>query len=108
MGEAALTYSWSVLSVGGWALTVLGLLGVCNMALQRSRHRRRDIAILCLLAAPVAFNMLALWAGQSTLRVPTRAPFGMWNVRYGLMALPLLSLGAASLTRHLQLSAPRC
>jgi hypothetical protein len=62
--------------------------------------------VLSFLAAPVLFNVVSLWLGQSTLRVPQVAPFGMWNDRYGLMALPLLAVGVGALVRRWRIIAP--
>ena len=97
--QSVLTYSWAVLDTAGSALAALGLFGIGDVLAGAGRRRSRDVAVLVVLGAPVVFNILALWTGQSTLLVPNIAPGGMWNIRYGLMALPLLSLGGAALVR---------
>ncbi len=99
LAVAGSTYGFSILDVAGTASVGLGIFGLLNMMLTRGARRSRDIALICLLAAPIAFNVIALWTGQSTMRVLEVAPFGLWNVRYGLMALPLLALGGAALVR---------
>ena len=40
------------------------------------------------------FNVVTLWSGQSTVRVPQVSHGGMWNVRYGLLALPFVTVAA--------------
>jgi hypothetical protein len=102
---SALTYAWAVVDVAGRATVVLGLLGIAAaVAVRRNRHRL--LAVLAFLVAPAIFNVVSLWLGQSTLRVPQVAPFGMWNDRYGLMALPLLALGVGLLVRRWRVLAP--
>jgi hypothetical protein len=102
---SALTYAWAVVDIAGRATVVLGLLGIAA-ALTVQRHRHRLFAVLALLGAPAVFNVISLWLGQSTLRVPQVAPFGMWNDRYALMALPLLALGVGMLVRRWRALAP--
>jgi hypothetical protein len=102
---SALTYAWAVVDIAGRATVVLGLLGIAATVTMR-RNRHRLLAVLAFLAAPVIFNVMSLWLGQSTLRVPQVAPFGMWNDRYGLMALPLLALGVGVLVRRWRVLAP--
>lgn len=95
--ESVLTYFWAVFDVSGIALLVVGAAGGLLLLLQRRRERWASIALLVVLASPVAFNVVALWSGQSTVRVPERALHEMWNLRYGLMALPLLAFAGGTL-----------
>ena len=92
LGESFLTYGWAVLGDIGGVIVVLGLLSIIAIALTRWSDRTRSLVILLLLAAPVLFNVVSLWLGQTTLRVPQRPPHGMWNDRYGIVALPLLAV----------------
>ena len=41
---------------------------------------------------PVLFEFVSLYAGQTTIRVPQVFPHGMWNDRYGIVALPLCAV----------------
>jgi hypothetical protein len=97
---SALTYGWAVIDIVGGIFVLLGVAGLVDLLRRRDSRRSRDIVMIAFLAAPVVFNVISLWMGQSTLRVPQIAPFGLWNVRYGLMALPLFALGGAALARH--------
>jgi len=47
---------------------------------------------LALLGAPVLFEFVSLYAGQITIRVPQLFPHGMWNDRYGIVALPFCAV----------------
>lgn len=89
--ESLLTYGWDVALVVGPAVVAMSVVGL-GAALTRRRERRRTLLTLALLAAPVAFELVSLFVGQTTIRVPQRPPFGMWNDRYGLMALPLCAV----------------
>ena len=95
--QSALTYGWTVVDVlgpvvAGGAAVAIGLALIGGVA------RGRTLAVMMLLAAPVAFNVVSLWLGQSTVRVPQVSPGGMFNDRYGIMALPLaaVSLGVVA------------
>jgi len=94
-----LTYGWAVIDVVGAPLLGLGALGAAVMLVHSARDRWANMALLTILVAPVAFNVLALYTGQSTMRVPQVAPYQMWNIRYGLVALPLLAFTAGTLAR---------
>jgi Dolichyl-phosphate-mannose-protein mannosyltransferase len=93
--ESVLTYCWAVIDVVGPVVGVMGSLAGLVFFF-RARDRRRVLAVFILLLAPVAFNVLSLWLGQSTIHVPQRPPHGMWNDRYGVMALPFLAVAAGS------------
>jgi hypothetical protein len=103
--ESTLTYGWAIIDIAGIATVVIALAGIASGLLARA-NRGRLLVALALLATPVLLNVASLWLGQSTIRVPQRAPFGYWNDRYGLMALPLLAFGAALLVQRWRLLAP--
>ncbi len=105
LSVSGLTYGWAILDVAGRATVVMAALGIA-VALVLRRNRARTLALLAVLVSPVVFNVVSLWLGQSTLRVPQVAPFGMWNDRYALMALPLIAVGAALLVQRWRLVAP--
>jgi hypothetical protein len=86
--RSALTYGWTVVDVLGPVLTVAGAVSVVAGVMAKGR----TAVVLFILAAPIAFNAVSLWLGQSTIRVPQVAPHGMWNDRYGLIALPLAAV----------------
>jgi hypothetical protein len=90
--ESLRTYGWAVLDDLGPIITIAGAVAIVVVCAFRDATRRRAVAVFALLGAPIAFNVVALWLGQTTIRVPERPPFGMFNDRYGLVALPLVAV----------------
>lgn len=95
--ESVLTYGWAAVDVVGPVVLVLGSLAALTIVVTRRPGRRRQVGILALLAAPVLFDVVSLWLGQTTLRVPQRPPYGMFNDRYGVVVLPFLTVAAGCL-----------
>jgi hypothetical protein len=59
---------------------------------------RRKVWPLALLALPAIFYIWSMHSsGATPITVPTLPPFGWYNTRYGLAALPLLAVAAAGL-----------
>jgi Dolichyl-phosphate-mannose-protein mannosyltransferase len=86
--ESVLTYGWDALEVVGPALAIAAVVAAAVLLVHRYPERSRVAYALALLVAPAAFEVVSLYAGQTTIRVPQRAPHGMWNDRYGLVFLP--------------------
>ncbi len=95
--ETILTYGWDVLDVVGIPVVIVAGLSMVASLVTRYPEKRRTIATFILLGAPVLFEFLSLYAGQTTIRVPQVAPYAMWNDRYGIMALPLCAVAAGLL-----------
>ena len=89
--ESVLTYGWAMLDLLGPVVTV-GAVGAMVLVVAARLARGRTLAVLLLLSGSVVFNIVSLWLGQSTLRVPQLPPGGMFNDRYGIMALPLAAV----------------
>ncbi len=87
----------------GALLTVLGLLG-STAVLRQVRHGGATVLLL-LTALP--FNILALWAQQSTIQLPWTHPAGVLNIRYGVMMLPGLAVLAVMGGLRMVTSHPR-
>ncbi len=86
------TYLGAAALSSGWLLLPLGLFGVLATA------RRAGIGLVLLLLAALPFNVLALWAGQSTIALPWAVVgTGTTNLRYGVMLLPGLAAATALL-----------
>jgi hypothetical protein len=81
-------------TIGILGVPVLIAGAVSSIMLLAIRHpdRRRTIFTLALLGAPVLFEFVSLYLGQTTIRVPQLFPYGMWNDRYGIMALPFCAV----------------
>jgi len=77
-----------------------------GLAAIRHPERRRTLFSLGLLSAPVLFEIVSLYAGQTTIRVPQLFPHQMWNDRYGLMAIPLCAVAAGVLVGRWRWSLP--
>jgi hypothetical protein len=95
--ESVLTYGWDALEVVGPALAVVAVVASMLLLVHRYPERRRVAYALALLVAPAAFEVVSLYLGQTTIRVPQRAPHGMWNDRYGLMFLPFCAVAVGVL-----------
>lgn len=105
--ESTIEYLWAVFDVSGVALVVVGLVGAAVMLLRRGNQLWANLALLTLLFCPFVFNVLAMWTGNSTIRVPQRPPYEIWNVRYGLMMLPAFAVaGGAMVQRWRPLAVP--
>lgn len=97
LAESMLTYGWDVVDVVGAPVLVVGCLSTVLLLAVRHPERRRTGFTLGLLAAPFLFEVLSLYAGQTTIRVPQIFPYGMWNDRYGVVALPFCAVAAGTL-----------
>ena len=97
LGQSTLTYGWDMVGVIGGPVLVLGGLSLVGLAAVRHPDRRRTLFTMALLAAPVVFEVLSLYAGQTTIRVPQLFPHEMWNDRYGVVALPLCAVALGTL-----------
>ena len=102
---SSLTYGWDVLDVVSGA--IVAATAACTLVLLALRHprRRRTGMVLLLLGAPLVFEVMTLYAGQITIRVPQLAPHGTWNVRYGLMALPFCAVAIGTVAGRWRVAA---
>ena len=92
LSRSVLTYGWAVADVLGPPVALASVIGAACLLVTNRPDRRRIAIILGVLAAPVVFNVISLWTGQTVMNVPQVRPGGMWNDRYGLMALPLAAV----------------
>jgi hypothetical protein len=96
LSQSVMTYGWDVVGVVGRLMLFSGAAAGGAALLVRNPERRRTIATFALLLAPVAFEVVSLYAGQTTIRVPQLPPHQMWNDRYGLMALPFCAVAVGT------------
>jgi len=94
--ESLLTYAWDVIGACGPTVVVMAIMCTIALLVSRDPQRRRTAFTMAVLFAPVAFEFLSLYVGQTTIRVPERPPHGMWNDRYGLMAVPFCAIVAGA------------
>ena len=95
--RSTLTYAWDVLDIVGPAFVIAAVVAAVIVLLHAHPERSRSAFVLALLFAPVAFEVVSLYLGQTTIRVPELAPHGMWNDRYGLIALPFCAVAVGLL-----------
>lgn len=100
--ESLRTYMDAVLHNAGIFVAMNALAGAVVFFFNKkfalvTKHQK--LLILLFLAAPIVFNVLALYAGFSSLFAPhvnweqTIDPGAKWfNIRYGLLALPMIAV----------------
>lgn len=102
LGRSVSTYLQATSGGAGRWVLLAGLLGA-GAWLVVGRWRIRALAPWLLFAVPVGFYVLSLFTGQIALRLGTAEDPSMFNLRYGLQALPGLAamagLGAALVSR---------
>lgn len=86
--------SMSITGVVIFAFSVIGFI-----LLLRDKTVRNRLLIATLLAVPFIFYVVTLFLGQSIIFIPHLTPVGfewrLFNVRYGLMMIPLTSIAFA-------------
>ena len=106
VGQSILTFGWDVVDVLGGPVVILAGVSIVALAAIRHPERKRTLFTLGLLASPVVFEVLSLYAGQTTIRVPQLFPHGMWNDRYAVVALPLCAVAAGTLVGRWRWTTP--
>jgi hypothetical protein len=101
--RATYYYIWSAIDNNGMILFLSSAIS-CFIVPFLVKHKKNLIIFLAAFS-PILFNVIALYAGQSAMNVP-EAPDnpGMFNIRYGMMALPFiaLTLGVLSSQKYLR------
>lgn len=92
-------YFWAMENNTGPVILGLAVIGVIVYLATTRLHS--DSYLPYIFLAPIPFNVLALWAGQTIIRVPQLFPGEYFNVRYGLLILPGLALFIAYLYHRL-------
>jgi hypothetical protein len=89
------TYFLAIKNNASLIVTIMGSVGILAIAFSRL-HLAIKIALLSLLV-PFAFNVFSLYMGQSVIHLPELPPYTWFNIRYGLMALPVIAIGVGYL-----------
>lgn len=96
-------YFWSMVDNNGLLIILASFVGFILLPFLL-KTKRYFLVILAVLS-PIVFNILALYFGQSAMNVP-QAPHnpGMFNIRYGMMALPAIAvlLGIIASNKYLR------
>lgn len=87
--NALFYYFWSVIDNNGWLLI---LSSIFALLLTPFLVARKYWPVVLVVLTPFAFNVIALYAGQSAMNV-LQAPVnpGLFNIRYGVMMLPAVA-----------------
>lgn len=90
---SALSYGWAVVDNTGWLVLALGVAGLLTYGVKT--RFRLEAAIPYAFLAALPFNILALWLGQTIVRVPQLPQdniLSSFNIRYGVLLLPGVAL----------------
>lgn len=94
IGVSFLYYFVTSMSNIGVVLFAIALVGFGYFAI--TKHNKHKYYILLILLVPFAFNVLTLFLGQSVIFIPHITPvtfeWRLFNVRYGVMALPFAAI----------------
>ena len=90
-------YLWAMIDNVGMVIFSAGVAAAFMVPFVVKEHR--TLIVYMAAFTPILFNTIALYMGQSAMNVP-QAPHdpGMFNIRYGLMALPFLALCIGTLS----------
>ncbi len=95
-GQEFLKAGQAILAVGNWGRFWL-LAAVLATLLTFVTLRKKALAILLLLWAPLAFYSYSIAFGWVPLHVPMWWPFAVFNIRFGLELLPMFAVTAGLL-----------
>lgn len=94
LGQSILYYTVTAASNSGFLIFFAAVVGFIVFIKQSKDARLRYMALI--LAVPFIFNVLTLFIGQSVIFIPHVTPIGfdwrLFNVRYGVMLMPLVAL----------------
>src|ERR1700694_4471436 len=99
---SAATLGWAIADTIGVAVVAAAVLGMLMMVFRRGKPLQRNLAVMAILGAPIVLNVATLFVGQTTIRTPQLLPHQMFNLRYGLEALPLLAVAAGCVAAYLR------
>jgi hypothetical protein len=85
------TYMYAIVYNAGMFQTVLAVLGMLLFWFDKKISGSLRMAAIALMA-PFAFNILALYLGQSVLFIQGISGNSWFNVRYGLMMVPTIAV----------------
>lgn len=100
-GQSLRTYWYAMLYNSGTFTVLLGILGAVLLLTDKTRSIATRLASTALLA-PFVFNILALYLGHSVLFVQGLNGDTWFNVRYGIMMAPSISVLVGYLVHRLK------
>ncbi len=93
-------YLYAAIYNSGALITFLGAIGGVILWLDKKVNWQLRFASLALIA-PLLFNIIALYFGHSVVFIQGISGNSWFNVRYGIMLLPSLAIGAGYLVHKL-------
>lgn len=96
-----ITYMYSIIYNAGMFQTILGAIGMFLLWFDKKISGSLRMASIALMA-PFAFNILALYLGQSVLFIQGLNGNSWFNVRYGLMMIPTIAVFTGYLVHRLK------
>lgn len=96
-------YFWAMVDNNGMILILSSFLS--SLIVPFLVKHKPTLLVFLAAFSPIVFNTLALYVGQSAMNIP-QAPDnpGMFNIRYGMMALPFIALTLGTLAANKWLS----
>lgn len=91
------TYYYAMVSNIGFFTTIFAIIGWIYFMF--SRKNKYILAMGIVFISPVIFNILSLFIGQSVIFLPETVGNSWFNVRYGLIVLPIVAVFAAYLLK---------
>lgn len=96
---SSVKYFWSLMANAGWVVIAVAAVGLAVYV--ATTRFRADSFVPYVFLAPILFNVIALYLGQTIIEVPPISPNSFFNVRYGVVALPGLALFIGYLSSRL-------
>lgn len=91
IGTSLSYYFWSMADNNGIVLLLAAIVALCLISF--FFKQKKFLLTILVILSPVIFNIIALFLGQSAMNVPQAATNpGMFNIRYGIMALPAIAI----------------
>lgn len=84
-----LTYFWASMDNVGLLAVFIIILSLIYLIL--TPKKISVFITIVILGSPVIFNIISLFLGQSVIFTEHLPPFGLYNLRYGLLSLPLFA-----------------
>lgn len=92
-------YFWAMVDNNGMILLLMAV--ACLLILPFIIKQKRYLVVILAVLSPIIFNIIALYEGQSAMNVPQALSNpGMFNIRYGLMALPAIAVIIGIICSH--------
>lgn len=101
--NAGYYFMWAVISNNGLTLFITSIISA--LIVPFILQHKKTLIVYIAAFSPILFNVIALFVGQSAMNVPQAFENpGMFNIRYGMMALPFIALVLGTVSSNKVLS----